>query len=73
MTSAVAFQTNALEPVALPRFEPALDCSAFVRAVVVQDEMDGECRGHLLFELIEELEELLTPMASEATADDLAI
>ena len=52
-----------VETVAFPGFEPALDGCAFVCAVVVENEMDVEFRRDLLFELIEKLDELFTPMA----------
>ena len=58
---------------ALPGLEPTLDRRALMSAVVVQNEMDVEFRGHLLFQLIEKLDELLTAMARQATTDDLAI
>ncbi len=53
-------------------FEPVLDGGAFVGAVVVEDEMDVEIRGHLLFQLVE-VNELFAAVARQATADDLAI
>jgi hypothetical protein len=58
---------------AFPGLESTLDRDAFVRAVVVQNEMDIEFRGYFLFELIEKLDELLAAMARQATANDLAI
>src|ERR1700720_3702831 len=62
-----------VEPLAFAGFEPPLDHGAFVRTVVVQNEMDVELRGHLLFELIEKLDELFTAMARQATANNLAV
>ena len=62
-----------VETVALPGFEPTLDSSAFVRAVVVENEMDVEFRSDFLLELIEKLDELFTPMARQATANYLAV
>ena len=41
--------------------------------VVVENEMDVEFRGHLLFELIEKLVVLFTTMARQAVANDLAV
>ena len=42
-------------------------------AVVVENEVRVEFRGHLLFQLMEEFDELLAAMARQATADDLVI
>src|ERR1035441_6169864 len=52
---------------------PTLHAGALVGAVVVENEVDVEFRGHLLFQLMEEFDELLAPMARQATTDDLAI
>ena len=62
-----------VETPALPRLEPALDGGAFVRAVVVEDEMDIEIRRHFFLQLIEELDELFAAMAGQTGTDDLAI
>src|SRR5438874_6106726 len=58
---------------ALPGLEPALDGGTFVRAVIVENEMNIEVLRHLLLHLIEELDKLLAAMARQATADDLAV
>ena len=58
---------------ALLGLEPTLHGGALVGAVVVENEVDVEFRGHLLFQLMEEFDELLAPMARQATTDDLAI
>src|SRR5260370_34604529 len=53
--------------------EPTLHGGALVGAVVVENEVEVEFRGYLLFQLMEEFDELLAAMARQATADDLAI
>ena len=50
-----------------------LDCGALVRAVVVQDKMDVEFRGHFPFQLVEKPDEFLAAIARQATADHTAI
>ena len=53
--------------------EPVLDAGAFVGAAVIEDQMNVEIGRLLLFQLVEELDELFAAMARQATADDLAI
>ena len=58
---------------ALLGLEPTLHGGVLVGAVVVENEVNVEFRGHLLFQWMEEFDELFATMARHATTDDLAI
>jgi hypothetical protein len=62
-----------VESAALLGLEPALDSSTFVRAVVVQDEVNLQVRWHFLFQLMEEFDEFPAPVTRQATANDLPV
>lgn len=62
-----------VKPAALLGFEPTLHGDALVGAVVVENEVEIEFRGHLLVQLVEEFDELFAAMARQATTNDLAI
>jgi hypothetical protein len=62
-----------MKTAALARPEPALDRRAVVRGVVIQNEVDVEIRGPFSFQLVEELDEILTAMAKQAAADRLPV
>ena len=62
-----------MESAALARFEPALDGSALVSAVVIHHEMHIQTRRDFLLDLMQELHELLATMARQATADDFTV
>src|ERR1017187_2130445 len=53
--------------------EPTLHGGALVGAVVVENEVEVEFRGYLLFQWMEESDELFAAMARQATTDDLAV
>src|SRR6188474_3087828 len=52
--------------------EPVADALGLVGAGIVDDQMDVEIVGHLGFDRIEELAELLSAMAAKAPPDHLA-
>ncbi len=62
-----------MEATAPSGFEPAQDGGALVSTVVVENQMDIEFGGHLLLQLIEELDELGTAMTRQTTPDDFAV
>ena len=61
-----------VEMVARPVGEPALDAGMLVGAVVVDDEVDIEVRGHVGVDVSEEAQELLVAVARPALGEDLA-
>src|SRR5207302_10276691 len=58
---------------ALFPFAPALDLRAFVRAVVVQDEVHLQIRWNFLFQLAQELNEFPPPMTRQTASDDFPV
>src|SRR5882724_7195652 len=52
--------------------EPGKDVGMLVGGIVVDDDMDGLCLGHLGFDGGEEADELLMTVTLHALADDLA-
>ena|ERR1035437_421785 len=62
-----------VDAAAFRRFEPTLDVGALGSTVVVENGMVVEFRGHFLFHLIEESDELFAMLVWQTTADDLAI
>ena len=61
-----------MEMVAGPCSEPALDFDVFMGAVIVDDEVDIEVRGHVGVNVLEEAEELLMTVPWLALSEDLA-
>ncbi len=53
--------------------QPALNGGSFMSAVVVEDHMDGNARGHFGINLVEELAELQRPMAAVELAITLPL
>ena len=49
-----------------PVGQPALDAGVLVDAVVVDDEVDVEVRGHVGVDVLEEAQELLVAMSRAA-------
>ena len=62
-----------VEPATFLGFEPTLDFSTFVGRVVVQHNVDVQIAWYFFFNLVEKLQEFLTSMTGQTTADDLAI
>jgi len=58
--------------VARPSGDPALHLGMFVGAIVVDDEVDVEVRGHVGVNVLEEAEELLMTVPWLALSEDLA-
>ena len=61
-----------MDMVAGPCSEPALDFNVFMGAVIVDDEVDIEVRGHVGVDVLEEAEELLMTVPSLALGEHLA-
>ena len=55
-----------------PVGQPALDAGVLVGAVVVDDEVDVEVRGHVGIDVLEEAQELLVAVARPALGQDPA-
>ena len=61
------------EAIALLRLQPALDIGAFMRAVVVHNEVDLLLSRQMLFEMIQETHKVAAAMAFLARADHFPI
>lgn len=54
-------------------FQPRLDARMFVRAVVVDDQMQRQLGWCCRIDALQEADEFLMPVARHTVADDLAI
>src|SRR6267378_875192 len=62
-----------VEPATFLGFEPTLDFSTFGGPRSGQQKCDGQNGVDFFFNLVEKLQEFLTSMTGQTTADDLAI
>jgi hypothetical protein len=62
-----------VESAALAGLEPTFDSQAFMRAVVVQNEVNVQIRPHLLLRSAEKLDEFPAAVTRQAAADDPSV